>query len=144
MVPIIGAIYVAVRTDAAAVSPIKNSLTPGIDQITITVENNDWVSTPVQDNDPVLIIDGYTSDVNERPFLGQLCPSLNQFVLVFTSAVTHPDPPSSTEFDDNFKLTESYITPGQCVNANQSWISNIDSATAPGVLNLASNHKALS
>src|ERR1044071_6416289 len=86
MVAVIGAIERVVRPDMQTVGAVEQRLAPGIEQVSIAVEDHHRVLAAIEHIDPVLPIDGDRSDVSEAPTRRQFCPVADDPVGVLAGA----------------------------------------------------------
>ena len=77
----VDAVDVILIVDVGPVGVIEHPLSPGPDERSVLLVDDDGVLPPVEDVDPVLGVDAYPGHLGVDPSLGELVPALHDFVL---------------------------------------------------------------
>jgi hypothetical protein len=89
VIAVIGEKNRIVRPDCGAVCAFENTLTPGTQIITLTIENDDRMLSPGKTINTIVSIHGNAGHFFEFPIAGQLAPFFDDLETVFTAAQNH-------------------------------------------------------
>src|ERR1700745_2865247 len=80
VVAVVGAVQMILSVDVEPVSTRKQSFTPAVDEMAVTVQDYHRMGAPIENIDPIPTVDSDGGDVLEVPTLRQLFPILNHAI----------------------------------------------------------------
>jgi hypothetical protein len=86
MAEIVGAVKQVVFVNMQAVGARELPLSPGAQEVAVTIEHDHRMFAAIKYVDLVLAVDGDRRDVLEFPAVGQFCPVFDYLISVFASA----------------------------------------------------------
>jgi hypothetical protein len=94
MISIVGQKNRVVGAHRGAMSALENILTPGMQEISFAVKNNDRMRPPRETVNAIFLIHRHCRNFLEGPSIGQLAPPFDDFVAKIPTAnsYSHKDP----------------------------------------------------